>query len=475
MIIVSGIVSALGDLRLGSAYTFFVARGAAKKPLTGAFFIFRLAGFAALSMVIIFVSLELNWFPGYTEALWLFMLVPVLEVPSSVYGFLRIAEGKTAIAQIPGIVESGVRMSLIVFFAFQFSVSSLSSPGNQVALVTDMAIAYFVGALASIAVAYSVFLNISFERFGSSLKDMFTFALPLMAAMLITYAVTTITPILMKILTNSTSVVMVFSATNAFLILLLFLPTAVCTPLFPTLARMHVQGEMAALKAQTRKAMRYTIMLLAPAILAVSVFRVDLLRIFYSSALVGQGQWAMVIMAFSAIPITLFRITGTALDSVGMQKREFYVSIYQLVVLIISLVLLLHFLSSLWWVVGAAAALFLSSVAGVVMNAYYLHKNLPISFELQSALVVLVSAGLTFFLFSSTFLGYFNIHLPVDQAGGLLVVLAAGLVVYVCVLAATGELTKQDVVDLSGTLGLPASIGKALQKLCWRASRPEKE
>jgi O-antigen/teichoic acid export membrane protein len=476
IVLISGVVASIGDLRVGTAYTFFIARGASKKELTGAFIVFRFASFAIVSLAIVGTAIAFNWFPGYTEALVLFMLVPVLEIPATVYSYLRIAEGRTAVGQIPGIVEGVVRMALIVIFAVQFSVSgstSINIQANQIKLVTDIAIAYFVGGIASICVCLPVFRNLSLDRFRASLKDMFTFALPLMGAMVLTYVVTMITPFLVKVVTGSYSVLTVYSATNAFLILLLFLPSAVCTPLFPELARMHARGETEALKARTRKAMRYTMMLLAPAILGVSVFRVDLLNIFYSSAVVAQGQLALIVMAFCAVPISLFRITGTALDSVGMQKREFYVSVFQLSVLVVSLVVLLKILTAQWWVVGAALSLLLSSFAGLVMNAYYLHRNLPISFELKSALVVLGSAALTFALFSSTFLGYFGIHLPVDQVLTLVVVLIAGLILYVGVLAASGELTKQDVVELSNTLGLPPSVGQSLQKICWRDSRPD--
>jgi O-antigen/teichoic acid export membrane protein len=473
---ISGVISSIGDLRVGTAYTFFIARGASKKELTGAFIVFRFLSFAIVSFAIVGIAIAFNWFPGYNEALLLFMLVPVLEIPATVYSSLRIAEGRTAVGQIPGIVEAVVRMSLVVFFALQFSVTGSTSIGiqaNQVKLVTDIAIAYFIGGLASVVVCLPVFRSISLDRFRASLKDMFTFALPLMGAMVLTYVVTMITPFLVKVITGSYEVLTVYSATNAFLILLLFLPSAVCTPLFPELARMHARGETAALKSRTRKAMRYTMMMLAPVVLGVCVFRVDLLNIFYSAAVVSQGQMALIVMAFSAVPITLFRITATALDSVGLQKREFYVSVFQLSVLVVSLVLLLTLLNSQWWVVGAAVSLLLSSFAGLVMNAYYLHRNLPISFEVKSALVVLGSAALTFALFSSTFLGYFGIHLAVDQVPTLVVVLLAGLILYVGVLAGSGELTKQDVVDLCHTLGLPDSMGQAVQKICWRESRPE--
>jgi O-antigen/teichoic acid export membrane protein len=472
LIVISSIVSGVGDLRIGSAYTFFIARGADKKSLTGAYLLFRLGTFSAGSLIILAVGIWQNWFPGYLWAFVLFMLVPILEIPEGIYSTLRVAEGRTALGQVPYLVEGTVRMGIIVFFALQFTVSSVTTASGGVSshgmqLVADIAIAYFIGALASIFVSLPFFKYVSLGKAKAALRDMFVFALPLMGAMLLTYSVSMITPIIVWRLSSS-SVLQVYSAVNAFLLLLIMVPSAICTPLFPDLARMHVKGETKELENRVRKSVRFTLMLLAPGILALATFRVDFLQLFYTYAYVPLGAAAMVIIVFSAVPQTLFRITGTALDSAGYQKREFYVSSMQLAVLLVALFILVH----QYEVVGAAIALLLSSIAALAMNVYFMHKYLPINLHIRSMVTVLLASALTFTLFSSTFLGFFQISLAVNHWNILIGVVIAGFALYGAMLALLGELTKADVMELSSSVGLP-SLGRLVSKLCWKDSQPE--
>lgn len=469
-VMLSSIIVGLGALKMNTAYTFFVARGAPKRTLTGTYLLFNLLSFSALSTLVVILAVIFNWFPGYNSSLVLIMLLPVVGIPASVYAVLQNVEGRTAIGQIPVLIEVSVRISLIVFFAQEFNNQNIyTSFGHS--LVFDIALAYFLGGVASLLYSLPVLREVSLERFVPTLKDMATFALPLMGGMFFTYAAGMIVPVIVRILAGPT-VLLYYSSDNAFLILLMFIPSAVCTPLFPDLARMHVRGEDDQLKLRIRQSIRYTLMLLAPAMIAIAVFRVDLLNIMYSGAVVAMGGTALIIFAIAVLPTALFRITATALDSVGLQKRELYISFVQFVVVVAAT----WALTPQYLVLGAAAAMLIAMSASLGMNAYWLHRYLPLSFPLRAIVTVLLASLATFLLLSSAnfshLLGGIGLHLAVDKWYVLLPVIMSGLFLYLLILAAVGELAKQDVLDLVRTLGLPESWGKPFTRLCWRVSWP---
>ncbi len=466
----------IGGFRLGAAYTFFVARGAEKKPLTGTYFLFTLASFGLLSLGTFLLGYWLNWFPGILDAFALFMLVPVLEVPSTIYQNLRIAEGRTAHGQIPAMIEATVRMAFIVYFSHLWTPQSVAGAAG-VTLVTEVAWAYVLGAAAGAIASVPMFREVAFRNFYATLRDMLVYATPLAAGLFLTYAGSFVVPILVRVLSGSSVVLVDFTAPNAFLILLLFVPFAVTLPLFPDLAGMHARGEDEAIRLRVRQAIRYTLMLLAPGIVVATVFRVDLLRLFYSNAVAGTsmtgGATALVFLALSALPTAVFRITGTALDAVGQQKREFWISSAQFIVLVGTVAALV----GSYQAVGAAVAVLLSGIVGLALNAVYLYRFLPVRFPVRSVLTVMAASIATFALFSGTggksFIGVLGLQLNLSNKFLLIAVIAGGLVLYLFVLAAVGELAKQDVIDLTRTAGLPEWLGRGLSRICWRDSWAE--
>lgn len=470
-VLVFGIISNLAGLRLNSAYTFFVARGAKRQPLMGAYILFLLATTLVMSVAGAAIIIWSNWFPGYEEAILLLVIaVPLLHVPSGAYTTLHIAEGRAALGQVPAVVESVVRMAFIVYFAFQYSPPSATNLLYLDTLVTKIAIAYVLGSLAGALVSLSAFLDVSIKGFLQSLKDMFSFAYPLMGSMLITFTIPIITPILILALTGNAALLLVFTSINAFYLLLLFIPNAIVVPLFPKLARLHAEGRMEDLRKKVYKAVRYSIMLLAPGIIAVAVFRVDILNIFYTSALVKAGAaLPLALLVFVSLPMTLFQITGTALDSVGLQRREFYVSGVQLAVLLVGLVVFVP----PFQVMGAVYAVLVGALAGLGMNAIFLARNLPVSIPWKSMATVLIASAATFLAFSETLTRFIGFQLTPSSshyvfAAELFGYVLIGLLIYGIVLIAIGELTKDDVIELSTSIGLSEPLAKKLSRVCWK-------
>ncbi|MCL4324066.1 MAG: polysaccharide biosynthesis C-terminal domain-containing protein [Candidatus Thermoplasmatota archaeon] len=479
LILTYSVVTGIGGCRISSAYTFFVARGADRKPLTGTYIIFHLISYSVLSSSILLLTQFLNWFPpGFLEAeVLLIVVVPLLHVTTGAYLTERTALGRAAAGQLPAVVESIVRMVAIVYVALQYTpcqpplFSSCLAPSFGVHLVTQIAWAYVLGSVAGFVVSLPVLRDFSPQRFLPTLRDLFTYATPLMAAMLLTFSVTIITPFILRYLAGS-AIMQVFTTVNAFLILLMFLPNAVILPLFPNLARLHAEGRMDELKLRVSKAIRYTFLLLAPGMIAFSVFRVPILDIAYSGSVVPYGAQGMIVISLAALPMSLFLITGTTLDSVGLQRREFYASSVQLATLVVSLFIFVPFFGRFGqaYVVGATVSMVLGSIAGLAMNAFYLHRHLPIHIPVRSILTVLLASVATFAVFSNTVMTRIGLHLNLGSPYILAPVMVLGLVVYAGVLMLIGELSKEDVIELTASAGLPPSFGKALSRLCWKTS-----
>ncbi len=478
-------VSGIGGFRIGNALVFFVARGADKKPLVGTYILWHMTTFSILSGAIVFLAYHFSWISqAYVYPLLLFVvLVPILHVIPFAYSAERTALGQAAWGLLPNLVESIVRLSLVAFFVWPYSPLGTPLTDNptaySVTVVTKIAYAYVIGGFAGMLVATPVLRDVSFKNFLPTLRDMFTYAAPLMFAMVLTFSVTAVTPFMVEALAGL-KVFQAYTSVNAFLILLMFLPNAVVLPLFPNLARLHAEGQMDHLHSRVTKAIRYTFVILAPGIVVTSVFRVDLLNLMYNSSLISLAANAMIVVSIATLPMALFLITGTTLDAVGLQRREFYASAVQLCVIFVGLIILVP----RYQVVGGTLSVMLGSLAGLTMNAIYLHRHLPIQVPVRSILTVLLASVATFALFSNTvystltevtdeFLGVRSpiSHIPVQFWYVLIPIIALGVLVYGAILIAIGEITKEDVLELTQSAGLPDSLGHSLAKLCWKTSR----
>ncbi|MDE1835131.1 MAG: polysaccharide biosynthesis C-terminal domain-containing protein [Euryarchaeota archaeon] len=512
--LIASMISTIGDLRIGSAYVFFVARGGRAGNLTAAYLLFRIAalallagGFALLAPVIApWLGLSL---PKDLLPLDLFLFLPLLETPSFVYAYLTSAQARAADGIWPFVVENVLRTAGLVYVAFIWTFDptvaghsvdllgfrttiQLVGPG----LVQDIAEVYVVAAaVACISIivhsrvsARGLFRGLSFDGMRGELRTMSIFAAPLVGAMFLTYAVSSLPPFVVAAAftgPNATKYVQGFASANAFLLLLMFLPNAITVPLFPDMASLFVRGENRELRRRTRKSMRWTVLILAPAVLASIVFRKVLLNDLYTGA-ITSGPWdaelALAILAASSIPQALFRITGSVLDGVGQQKRELYLSATQLVVLVAASLVVLWPTSPLRFlgITGAALAVLFSMSAGSLANFWFLHRYVKANPSPWPYLKIIGAAAVTFLLFSTTFskalgslLGDPDLAIPVQISWVLAITILAGVVLYTLILAGIGELTKEDVRELGGSLGLPRRLIEFVARFCWRVSWPD--
>lgn len=518
-LLISSSIYTLGDLRFVSAYCFFVARGGDPGTLTAAYLLFRVASLGGLAfgfgIVTLLIAPQLGIaLIGGGLPLVLFLIVPLLETPSFVYAYRLSAQGKAGLGNWPQVVENCVRTPLLVLVAFLFTYQTTSTPQKLSILglhftvqmtstqwVTDVAWAYVLGAIVpfvlllvhSVVSSQGLYRGLNFAPYRSELRTMAIFAAPLVGAMGLTYAVGVIPPFFVVGFLGA-AYLAPFAAANAFLILLMFLPNAITIPLFPDMAGLFVRDEHAELRRRTRKSMRWSVLILAPAVLACIVFRKVLLNDLYSSAVTTgsfDAEYALALMAISVIPQSLFRVMGSVLDAVGQQKRELYLSAVQLSVLSVSLVLFLLPSTPLQYVpyfhyrpsiTGAAFAVFFSTTAGFLSNAWFLHKYVRVHPSPRPYLTIIGVSAATFLLFSTTAVSAFgslfgdpSLAIPVSKVPVLVLTVLAGTVLYVVLLAAVGELTKEDVTEMGASLGLPRALYRTVARMCWRTSWPDEE
>ncbi|MCI4336451.1 MAG: oligosaccharide flippase family protein [Thermoplasmata archaeon] len=466
--IIASSITGIGDLRVGTAYVFFVARGQPPERSTGTYLAVRLAMVGAAGAALFFLGpLQGTTFTyavgaGQIEILAVFMALPVLWSFQTVYTQLWIAKGDSLRGQYPLLLESLVRTPALVFIA-------LHDP-----TMTGLTLAYLAGAVAS--TAYSLPTVLRYAH-GFDLREavrMFRYAWPLMGGLLLAYLAGNIPPFLVTYYLGSTWLP-TFSAANGWRILALSLPAAVATPLFPHLSGLHRLKEYEAVRDGTWKALRYSAMIVIPGVVATVVYRTNLLYIFSGGGYARFGSTPLAILALAVVPATLAQIIGTSLNAIGKQRLELYLTSIQVAVLLVLAVALFQPFYLFGYtrgspengLIAACLAVLLSAIVGLVVNTYFMERLLAVRIQLLPVARMSVGAIASFFAVAQL-----NDFIPVNRyyelAGGLLL----GFVAYFLVIALLGELTKEDVIYIGRSMGIPWSLTVAFSKVCWRHESP---
>ncbi|MCI4352742.1 MAG: oligosaccharide flippase family protein [Thermoplasmata archaeon] len=476
-------INTLGELRLGSAFVYYIARDASMKKYTGTYFAAR-AGFVVFFSIallaaspfigIVAMSGSLP-IPSSTLFLCLgiFMLLPLLWTPSLVYGQLFVGLGDSIRGQMPTLVESAVRTTALVVVALTFPTVGGAVNSHAIWGLTG---GYLLGAAAAAAVSMpAVWRHYSAPRWVD-LRHLLRYAWPLLGSMGLIYLVTNAMPILTRAF-YEVGAVAVFNAANGFRVLLLALPTAIVVPLFPHLAGLHERKELEVLRDRIWRALRYTGMMVVPGAVLFVVYRVNLLLILFQKSYItgvpgaGGGAIPLAILALSAVPLALSQIIGTALNSIGLQRLEFYLTLVQVGVLLAG-VFGFRATGGVFGFSGLAAIAFaalLSSIAGLALNSYFLYRNMSIPVRWRPVGTILLAAAAEFLVMSRlNALGSVNAYFAVNRWYQLLGIGALALLVYSVVLILVGELSRQDVRIFAGSIGIGEKWADRLSRICWR-------
>lgn len=469
-LIISSSITGIGDLRIGTAYVFFVARGQPPEQATGTYLVLRLAMVAIGGAVLLLLGpLQGTSFTYASSALQLevlavFMALPLLWSFQTVYTQLWIAKGDSLRGQYPLLVESLVRTPALVFMAF-YDQS-----------LVGLTIAYVLGAVASTIYSFPTVLRVTRHFDYREAIRLFRYAWPLMGGLLLSYLAGNIPPFLVTYYLGSKSL-SVFLGANAWRILALSLPAAIATPLFPHLSGLHRQREYEAVRDATWRALRYSAMLVIPGVLACVVYRVNLLLIFTNAYVASLGPTPLALLALSVIPASLAQIIGTSLNAIGKQRLELYLTSIQVAVLLLMTVLLFQPFYLFNYarpsagvengLVAASLAVLASAIVGLIVNTVFMERLLAVRIQLLPVGRMSVAAVASFFAVARL-----NAYIPVNRYYELAAGLILGFAVYFLVIAALGELTKEDVVYIGRSMGLPWRLTVALTRLCWKHEAP---
>jgi O-antigen/teichoic acid export membrane protein len=458
-LLIGSSINGIGDLRLGTAYTFFLARGKAATDNTTVYLLIRMMMVALAGVVLFTLAPTVGITVGQLEltSLGIFVALPILWSFSTVYNQMYIGLGNSVKAQYPALIEATARLPILIWVAYyDHSILGLT-------------FAYVVGAASStVYAAPAVIVQLRKFRWSEAVR-LFRFSWPLMGALVLNYLVTNMVPLLVDAGLGARNL-SIFLAANGFRILVLSLPAAVTTPLFPYIAGLHRQEKYEAIREGAWQALRYTSILLVPGVIALVVYRNNFLNIFANRLYAAPGALPLAILVVGAIPLALSQIMQSTLNSIGRQRLELYLTSTQVAVLFATVFLFLPpwgIFPASDGLVAASVAVLLSSVAALALNTYFLETLIRVRIQPWSILGITFSALLAFGAISRL-----NRFLPVNTWYQLLGVVLLCFAVYFVVLALVGELSKQDVRRIGGSMGLPPRLREALARLCWRQSSP---
>jgi O-antigen/teichoic acid export membrane protein len=473
-LLIGSSINGIGDLRLGTAFTYFLARG---KPVTenaGTYLAVRMAmvGTAGLLLFVIaplpIFGVSLVHGSEEITSIGIFLTLPLLWSFSTVYNQMFIGLGNSLKAQYPSLVEALARLPFLIYVSY------------YVHSVEGITIAYAIGASASAAFSLPAILPRLRALQRREAVALFRFAWPLMASLLINYVVTNMIPFIVA--TLSTAQLSIFLAANGWRILVLSLPAAVTTPLFPYLAGLHQKQEYEALRRSIWQALRYSAMLLVPGVVALVTYRYNFLNVFQNRLYAGPGALPLALLVIGALPLALSQIIQSSINAIGRQRLELYITSTQVVVLLLATAILLPnpgifpifyrlYPASLDpGLIAAAFAVLLSSFAALGLNTYFMETLIRVHIHPRPIIAITASAAGSFAaLWTLNHLHFF----PVSSWYQLLGAVVLGFAVYFLILAGVGELTRADVRRIGSSVGIPSWIYESLCRLCWRETSPD--
>jgi len=462
-LLIASSINGVGDLRLGTAYTYYLARGKPPRENTSTYLLVRMLMVAAAGLILFGIApvsvggAQIASGNSQLLALGIFLTLPLLWSFSTVYNSLYIGLGNSVKAQYPSLVEAIARLPALVIVALYFPT------------VLGITVAYAIGAVASTLYSLPAIAAILARFHWSEAARMFRFSWPLMGSLMLSYLVTNMVPLIVNAFLGAAALT-IFLAANGWRILALSIPAAVTTPLFPYLAGLHRQEQYERIRSGTWRAMRYSTMLLVPGVVALVTYRSVFLNVFQNQAYATAGAIPLAILVIGAIPLSLSQIMQASINSIGRQRLELYITSTQVAVLFAAVFLLMPTWSPLYMsngLVAGAVAVLASSIAALALNTYFMETLIQVHIQPRSILGIILSAAAAFLAMSQ-----FNRFLPHNRyfqlAGGVIL----GFIAYFAILILIGELTRQDVRELGDSIGIPPWMYGWVARLCWRKTTP---
>ncbi len=463
-LLIASTINVLADLRVGYGYQLLVARGRSPLANTGTYLVLRflLVGVAGLAVLAIggvnVAGAVLAPTAQDLEILGLFMVLPLFWTLEAIYQNYFIGSGNAVKGQYPSLVEVIVRTPVLI-------AAALFLPS-----VLGLSYAFVIGAAAGGLFCLPALWPLLRRFRKSEAILLLKFSWPLLGALGLATAASNMTPFFVQASLGAAPLNQ-YNLINGFRILLIALPTAVATPLFPYIAALHKRANYQGIRDGMWTAVRYSSMLLIPGVVAMVVYRVTILQIVNHSYVVGAT--ALALLALGAIPASIALIMGVGLSAIGWRRLEFYLTGVQVALLFsVSIALLPPYglLPASDGLVAVSIAVLASSLGAFTLNLWFVHRLMAVHVFARSILFILVSAFFAFLAIDRV-----NEAFPlISQSNlALLVIgLLVGTVVYFLVLALVGELAKEDVYRIGRSLDLPRRLLDFIAWFCWRRDTP---
>ena len=461
-LLIASTINVLGDLRLGGGYQWFLARGRSPTVMTGTYLLLRfLMVGAAAGLVLAFSGVSIGGAtlaPTSTdlEVLAMFMAIALVWTFTTVYQNYNIGMGNAVRSQYPGLIEACVRAPLVIVAAI------------YVPTLLGLATAYLIGAVAGALFTLVTIVPLVRRFRRSEATLLFRYSWPLLGALGLGTAASNMVPFIVQGSLGAAALNQ-FNLANGFRVLLLALPAAIMTPLFPYIAALHKRAEYQALRESLWSALRYSSMLIIPGVMALVIYRVNIVFIVNGAYIAAANP--MAILALSTIPGSIALMIGTGLAAIGWRRLELYLTSLQVGILFIVAIALMPpygLLPVNEGLISASIAVLASATAAFALNTYFMVRLMAVRIFPRSIGLILVSAAVSFFAISQM-----NELFPAflkSNAAQVVIGVLIGTLVYFLMLAWTGELSKEDIHRVGESMGLPRSWLEFVSRFCWRAT-----
>jgi O-antigen/teichoic acid export membrane protein len=381
-----------------------------------------------------------------------FVIINLQQITSNTFN----GKGQIAKLQINLITENIVKVPLMILFAtagvtfasimaFRQWPVGLSPLQNYIAshAIGFQAIAYIIGIFSSLIVGIWLFRKYPIKRPNLVLaKSYSSFAIPSLLISVVLVISTNVDKIIIGFFWTSVEVGYYYSVQQIMLIILI-LSTAITTVLFPAFSQLHSSQDYNKIFETLRTAERYITLTIIPVVVVIIVFAKPIISIMLNSSFYPAIPVLIILSVYTIIYSLLALHTSLV---IGLNKP---ISSAVNSTTICTLTIVFYFLFIPTWgiltplgingITGAAIATLVGTLAGYIQIKYIIKRLLKRNI-LPRKLPLHIIAGLIMGLF----LVLLSTYIPIDRWYSVLLAALIGLLIYLAILFAMKEFTRND-------------------------------
>lgn len=234
----------------------------------------------------------------------------------------------------------------------------------------------------------------------------------------------------------------IFGVCWTFSVFALFVSTALCNTLFVKVSRWHAQGDIQTITRSLSRATTYSLVFALPMFVGGLLLGPNLLYYLYGASF-AAGATALVTIILMRVFQSVSQLYSNYLIATDHAKHSFCgMGIGSCISVLLAIILV-----PVVGITGAAIASLVNIFCCILIFRYFLHRIIPIEFEIQPIIHILISTiimGISLYILQ---------QIPLPQSYillGVLVLIGSGI--YFAVLF---RLNKQIWIDFTTTLNIP--------------------